>query len=128
MKRILLDTHALLWWLSGDIRLGQDSIEIIASQDNDIFVSAVSVWEIAIKKKKGLLEAPDDFDAIIIKEGFKHLPITAYHAQQAGELELHHKDPFDRMLVAQAQAEGLIFMTNDIEIPKYNVKVINANQ
>ena len=55
MKRILLDTHALLWWLSGDIRLGQDSIEIIASQDNDIFVSAVSVWEIAIKKKKGLL-------------------------------------------------------------------------
>ncbi|MDT0596050.1 type II toxin-antitoxin system VapC family toxin [Glaciecola petra] len=127
MKRVLLDTHALLWWLNGNQQLGKNSIETISNQDNDIFVSAASIWEIAIKKKKGLLEAPDDFDSIITEEGFKHLPISSYHAEQAGELELHHKDPFDRMLVAQAQAEGLILMTNDNEIPKYSVKVINAN-
>lgn len=127
MKRVLLDTHALLWWLNGSQQLGKNSIETISNQDNEIFVSAASIWEIAIKKKKGLLEAPGDFDSIITEEGFKHLPISSYHAEQAGELELHHKDPFDRMLVAQAQAEGLILMTNDNEIPKYSVKVINAN-
>lgn len=127
MKRILLDTHALLWWLSGDQLLGRSSIEAISNQDNDIFVSAASIWEIAIKKQKGLLEAPDDFDSIIVEEGFKQLPISLYHAEQAGELELHHKDPFDRMLVAQAQAEGLTLMTSDNEIPKYSVKIINAH-
>lgn len=127
MKRILLDTHALLWWLSGDQLIGRSSIEAISNQDNDVFVSAASIWEIAIKKKKGLLEAPDDFDSIIVEEGFKQLPISLYHTEQAGELELHHKDPFDRMLVAQAQAEGLTLMTSDNEIPKYSVKVINAH-
>jgi PIN domain nuclease of toxin-antitoxin system len=126
MKRVLLDTHVLLWWLSGDQSLGKESTETISNQDNDIFISAASVWEIAIKKKKGLLEAPDNFDSIILEEGFKHLPITSYHAEQAGELDLHHRDPFDRMLVAQAQAEGLILMTNDSEIPKYSVRIINA--
>lgn len=126
MKRILLDTHTLLWWLSGDQLLGRNSIEAISNQDNVIFVSAASIWEIAIKKKKGLLKAPDDFDSIIVQEGFKELPISLYHAEQAGELAPHHKDPFDRMLVAQAQAEGLALMTSDNEIAKYSVKVINA--
>lgn len=126
MKRILLDTHAILWWLSGNQLLGRNSIETISNQDNDIFVSAASIWEIAINKKKGLLEAPDDFDSIIVEEGFKQLPISLYHAERAGELELHHKDPFDRMLIVQAQAEGLSLMTSDKAISMYSVKVINA--
>lgn len=126
MKRILLDTHTLLWWLSGDPLLGKNALEIISNQENDIFVSAATTWEIAIKKTKGLLEAPDNFDAIIVDEGFKHLPISLYHGEQAGGLPLHHKDPFDRMLVAQAQAEGLILMTNDCEISKYGINTINT--
>lgn len=127
MKRVLLDTHVLLWWLGGHPLLGSAAKNIILDTDNDIFVSAATVWEISIKKKKGLLKAPDNLESIINDEGFKHLLISAYHAEQAGELILHHRDPFDRMLVAQAQAEGLIIMTKDDLISEYSVKVIDAS-
>ena len=126
MKRVLLDTHVLLWWLNGDPQLGKHAIDVISDQDNDIFVSAASTWEVAIKQQKGLLVAPENLDSIVEKEGFSKLPISLFHGEQAGCLPLHHRDPFDRMLIAQAQAEGLQLMTKDAEFPKYSVRLIDA--
>ena len=104
MRRVLLDTHTLLWWLGDDPRLGPDARTIIADERNDAFVSAVSSWEISIKKSLGKLEAPADLGAIIEDEGFSPLAITLFHGERAGSLAQLHRDPFDRMLVAQAQA------------------------
>jgi PIN domain nuclease of toxin-antitoxin system len=126
MRRLLLDTHTLLWWLADDKSLGKKARELIANPDNQVFVSAATTWEIAIKKGKGLLEAPDDIDGIVDDEGFSKLPISLFHGEQAGRLPEIHRDPFDRMLIAQAQAEGLEIITADIEIPKYGIKTIPA--
>ncbi len=126
MKKILLDTHALLWWLADHPSLGENSREIISDERNDVYISAVSTWEIAIKKNKGLLKAPDNIDAIVEDEGFLKLPITLFHGEQAGNLKQIHRDPFDRMLIAQAQAEGLDLMTADKIIPEYGLRVIDA--
>ena len=126
MRRVLLDTHALLWWLADHKALGKSAREIIADERNTIYVSAATTWEISIKKAKGLLSAPDDIDGIMDEEGFEPLPITTFHGERAGELPDIHRDPFDRMLVAQAQAEGLEILTKDTEIPKYGIKVIDA--
>jgi len=126
MKKVLLDTHALLWWLADNPSLGIKSREIISNERNDVFVSAVSTWEISIKKNKGLLKTPDDIDAIVEDEGFLKLPISLFHGEQAGILENIHRDPFDRMLIAQAKAEGLELLTADKTIPKYGLRVIDA--
>ena len=128
MRRILVDTHVLLWWLSDHASLGPTARELMANPRNEIFVSAATSWEIAIKKKKGLLVAPDDIDGVIEDEGFSKLPISLFHGEQAGALEEIHKDPFDRMLIAQAQSEGLELLTVDETIPKYSVRVINASR
>ncbi len=126
MKRLLLDTHALLWWLSGDSKLGRIAKAEISNPKNEVYVSAASIWEIAIKKGIGKLTAPADFDAIVDNEGFLKLPISLYHGEQAGTLPQHHKDPFDRMLVAQAQAEGLTLVTSDKWIDLYQTKTLGA--
>ena len=126
MRKVLLDTHVLLWWLADHPKLGEKSRKIITDERNDIFVSAVSIWEIAIKKNKGLLKAPDNIDAIVEDEGFSKLAISLFHGEQAGSLENIHRDPFDRMLIAQAQAEGLELLTADKTIPKYGLRVIDA--
>lgn len=126
MQRLLLDTHVFLWWLNDDSQLGEKARAAILDERNQVFVSAASGWEIAIKKAIGSLEAPDNLDALVEDEGFSHLPITFFHGEQAGALPAHHKDPFDRMLVAQAQAEGLIVVTKDPEIKKYGVRVMEA--
>lgn len=128
MRRVLLDTHAFLWWLSDDPRLGEKVRRIISDGRNQIFVSAVTGWEISIKKALGKLEAPSNLDAIIEDEGFEHLPITFFHGEQAGALPDYHKDPFDRMLVAQSQAEGLELITSDEYIPRYGIRTIPAEQ
>lgn len=127
MKRILLDSHVLLWWLSDDPRLGKKSRKLMADPANSIYVSAVSPWEIAIKQGLGKVTAPDDLDGIIESEGFEKLPITLYHGQQTSRLPLLHRDPFDRMLVTQAQAEGLILLTADEKLAAYGVQTIDAN-
>jgi len=124
VRRLLLDTHTLLWWLANEPRLGTEAKNIIADTRNTVFVSAATGWEISIKKASGKLEAPDDLDSLVGMEGFEHLPITFFHGEQAGALPRHHKDPFDRMLIAQAQAEGLVIVTNDKIIPRYGVKVL----
>ena len=126
MKRLLLDTHALLWWLSDDAQLGEETRRAISNPRNQVYISAASTWEISIKKTIGKLSAPDDMDAIVEDEGFDKLPITLFHGEQAGLLPEHHKDPFDRMLIAQAQAEGLIIVTNDEKIARYNIRTMDA--
>ena len=128
MKRLLLDTHALLWWLIDDNRLGPKAREAISDRGNEVYVSAASTWEISIKRAIGKLQAPEDMDSITEQEGFSKLPISLYHGDQAGQLPDYHKDPFDRMLVAQAQAEGLVIITNDRKISDYKVRVIDATQ
>ncbi len=126
MKRILLDTHVLLWWLSDDPRLGSEARRMIGDAANSLHVSAASTWEITIKQSVGKVSAPDDLDGIVEREGFEKLPITLYHGQQAGRLPRLHRDPFDRMLIAQAQAEGLDILTGDGQIARYGVHIIDA--
>lgn len=128
MKRILLDTHVLLWWLSDDPRLGSEARRLVGDAANSIHVSAASTWEIAIKQGAGKVTSPDDLDGIVDREGFEKLPISLYHGQQAGRLPLLHRDPFDRMLIAQAQAEGLDILTADEQIPRYGVHTIDAGR
>ncbi|MFP4614782.1 MAG: type II toxin-antitoxin system VapC family toxin [Thiohalorhabdus sp.] len=126
MERLLLDTHAFLWWLAEDPRLGAGARKRIAEPANPVYVSAATGWEIGIKKALGKLQAPDDLDAVVAEEGFTHLPITFFHGEQAGALPAHHRDPFDRMLVAQAQAEGLVVVTRDPQIKAYGIRTLNA--
>lgn len=128
MKRILLDTHTLIWWLSGDQQLGPISRGYIEDADNTIYVSAATTWEMSIKRQLGKLKTPKDIDSILENEGFSKLPISIFHSEQAGDLPLHHKDPFDRMLIAQAQAEGLQIITKDEHFPAYGVKILDATQ
>lgn len=125
MRRLLLDTHVLLWWLSDDKSLGNATRKLISDPRNEVFVSAATTWEIAIKKNKGLLKAPDDMDRIVEDEGFSKLPVSLFHGEQAGDLPEIHRDPFDRMLVAQAQAEGLEIITADSEISKYGIRLVD---
>ncbi|MBW6513119.1 MAG: type II toxin-antitoxin system VapC family toxin [Desulfuromonadaceae bacterium] len=128
MKRILIDTHVLLWWLADDPRLGNEARNLIGAAANSVYVSAVTTWEITIKQGIGKVTAPDDLDTIVDQEGFEKLPISLYHGQQAGRLPLLHRDPFDRMLVAQAKAEGLTVMTADRQIACYDVHTLDASR
>lgn len=126
MRRVLLDTHVLLWWLGNHARLGVTAKDIISDVRNTIYVSAISNWEISIKKSLGKLVAPDDMDTIVEDRGFTKLPVSNFHGDLAGALPNYHNDPFDRMLIAQAQAEGLEIMTKDAFFPRYRVKTINV--
>lgn len=125
MQRCLLDTHVLLWWLSDDPQLGKRCRQMISDSRNQIFVSAATTWEISIKAAVGKLEAPADMDSIVEDEGFSKLPISLYHGQLAGQLPSIHRDPFDRMLIAQAQSEGLILITADETIPQYKLRLFD---
>ncbi len=125
MQRFLLDTHTLLWWLGDDPQLGSRCRDVLADRRNEVFVSAATTWEISIKMALGKLEAPEDMDSIVEDEGFSKLPISLYHGQLAGTLPSLHRDPFDRMLIAQAQAEGLILVTADKDIAQYQLRLRN---
>lgn len=126
MRRLLLDTHVLLWWLSDDAALGEQARALIGDARNEVLVSAATIWELTIKRAKGLLQAPADFEVLVTDEGFSELAISLFHARQAGALPELHRDPFDRMLVAQAQAEGLELITADALIPQYGVRCLSA--
>lgn len=123
---LLLDTHALLWWLADDPRLGSRAREAIAAAENLVAASAASAWKIAIKRALGKLEAPEDLCGALAEAGLQPLPITVEHAVAAGALPAHHADPFDRMLVAQAATEGLAIVTVDERIARYGVPVLPA--
>ena len=126
MRKYLLDTHVLVWWLDGDLALGPSSRELIANPLNDIYVSAATVWEMSIKNQLGQLTMEYNMDVMIAKSGFNELPISVAHGEYAGQLPLHHKDPFDRMLITQTQIEGLALITCDSVIPAYGIRIHNA--
>ena len=126
MQRLLLDTHVFLWCLADAAKLSASARTAITDANNEVFVSAVTGWEIAVKRAKGHLTAPDNLGAMIEERGFTHLPLTFHHAEQAGLLPMHHRDPFDRFLIAQAQAEGLTLVTKDQRIPQYGVRTMPA--
>jgi PIN domain nuclease of toxin-antitoxin system len=124
--RLLLDTHTLLWWLEESPILSAEAYEAIAEPDNDVVVSAATVWELEIKRATGKLEAPGPLVRRITAEKFEPLPITLEHGASAGKLPLHHSDPFDRMLIAQAQIESLTLVTRDPRFAPYAVMTLAA--
>jgi len=123
--QLLLDTHALLWWFSGDDALSAASRTAIADEDNGIFVSAASIWEIATKhrigKLPGIAAIIGDLGRVIADQGFIGLPINLRHGQVAGSLPGPQRDPFDRMLIAQAMLENLVLVSNEQPFDAYGV-------
>jgi PIN domain nuclease of toxin-antitoxin system len=138
MKKILLDTHVFLWWIDNENHtlIGSEAKKLISDSRNEIYISAASAWEISIKQNIGALAAPSNIENIVEDKGFSNLPITLFHGEQAGSLPavIHpqtgkeHKDPFDRMLIAQAQAEGMYLMTKDAAFSAYPVRLIDARK
>lgn len=123
--RLLLDTHALLWWLLDDPRLSRPARRAIEDVGNAIFVSAASAWEVALKAAKGKLPLPPQAERRIQAEmeaaRFVELPVTWRHAFAVRQLPRHHLDPFDRLLIAQSRLEGLTIVTNDRAFARYQV-------
>lgn len=134
--RVLLDTSSLIWWAGGNAALGPDATAAIESEGNTVFVSAVTGWEISIKQAIGKFGAVPGADIDHSRDSdvewwmeqglFEELPLTLRHGTIASALPLHHRDPFDRMLVAQAQVEGLVLVTPDATLRRYDVPVIDA--
>jgi PIN domain nuclease of toxin-antitoxin system len=123
--RLLLDTHVLIWWSSGQ-PVARAAAEAIRAPDNDVFVSAASIWEAEIKAATGRLLLTAELDAEPAQQGFRSLDINATQAVKAARLPMHHGDPFDRMLVAQAQLEGMTLVTRDPVFDRYSVAVLRA--
>ena len=123
--QLLLDSHALLWWLAGDDALSAAARTAIADEDNGIFISAASTWEIATKHRLGKLprigKIIADLDRLIADQGFIGLPINLRHGRVAGTLPGPHRDPFDRMLIAQAMLENLVLVSNEQPFDSYGV-------
>ena len=118
MSRILLDTQLVLWALAGDRRLPRAARALIG--ESDVFVSAASIWEIAIKSALGKLDAdPVEVREALAPTGFDELPVTGAHAARVASLPLHHRDPFDRLLVAQSEVEPLVLLTTDAQLRPY---------
>jgi PIN domain nuclease of toxin-antitoxin system len=124
LRALLVDTHALLWWRADASRLSVRAREAMEDGATSLFFSAASVWEIAIKRAKGKLDVPDELIETMQGRGFVELPIRSAHGLLAGALPPHHGDPFDRMIVAQAQSERLTVLTHDPRIAAYGVPVL----
>lgn len=124
---ILLDTHTFLWWITDSSRLSVVAISLMSNSNNNLYWSAASSWETAIKYQLGRLPLPEQPEIFLPHElnanRIKSLPITDEHAFRAGQLPRHHKDPFDRMLIAQAQTESLILLSSDSLFSDYDVDV-----
>lgn len=124
--RLLLDTHAFLWWLVASERLSPMAQEAVADESNYIFISAASAWEVAVKHRLGRLPDADaialDIAGAIADQGFEGLPITIDDAARAGALPGHHRDPFDRMLIAQALSRNLVLVSIDTLFDQYGVR------
>lgn len=126
-RRLLLDTHVFIWWLTDNERIGPKARTLIADPENEIFVSGISGLEISMKRSKGqleILDGADELEPLVEICGFEHLPVTFFHGEQSGALPRHHRDPFDRVLIAQAQAEGMILLTDDGQIKQYGVRTL----
>ena len=126
--RLLLDSHVLLWMITRTRRIRESTVAAILDAENQVYISAASVWEIEIKRAIGRLEAPENIVEFVDNSGFIELPVTFRYGDLAARLPLHHRDIFDRMLItqAQAQAEGLTLVTDDSQIVRYQVSVLPA--
>ena len=123
---LLLDTCVLLWWLDDPMLLSEQALTAIKEPNNKIIVSVVSAWEIAIKKALGKLESPENLKEMITDSEFELIPIDYEHVWQVKDLPLHHRDPFDRLLVSQAATENLTLVTRDPKLKAYNVSILEA--
>ncbi len=121
--RLLPDTHAALWLLADDERLSPRAAELLSDSAHEVLLSAAVVWEVAIKRSLGKLDAPDGFADLLLGAGAVALAVTVVHAEAIGSLPRHHSDPFDRMLVAQAGIEGAIVVSADDALRAYDVQV-----
>ena len=119
---LLLDTHVVLWAITGDATLGEEFLDRLR-HDPDILLSPVSLWEITIKQTAGKLAGPPDLAEQVRDMGFRELAVTHRHGITAGRLPMHHRDPFDRMLVAQAAVEGVTLATRDASIALYDIDI-----
>ena len=117
--RLLVDTHIFLWWCADDRRLGSAEREAIRNPANEVYLSAASVWEIVLKQALGRLRVPEPASSAALRLGFQPLPITFEHAEATASLPSLHRDPFDRLLVAQARVESLTLITHDPSIRSY---------
>jgi len=126
--KVLLDTHTFLWWITDDDRLSSTAREIITNGDNELFLSAATGWEISIKAQLGRIKLPKEPHSFIAEQlrlnSIQSLPIHMSHALHIYSLPNHHRDPFDRMIIAQAQLEDLPILTMDSQIARYQIKVI----
>lgn len=123
---LLLDTHVVLWWLDDPTQLSEAAREAISDPANDVLVSAATACEIAIKRSLGKLQAPRDLENVITACGFCGLPISLAHALATEQLHPHHRDPFDRLLIAQALIERATLITRDPLMAMYAVPIIKA--
>ena len=123
---LLLDTHALLWWLNDEPGLSAEARQVIGDGANVVFVSAASMWEIRIKQQLGKLEVPDSLYDVLMEGPYLLLDITVEHAHHVGSLPPVHRDPFDRLLISQAQLEGLTLVTRDAVFRDYDVSLVHA--
>jgi PIN domain nuclease of toxin-antitoxin system len=124
--RLLLDTNALIWSFADPARLSDYASEKIRDEANDVLVSVVSIWEIGAKRAKRKLDMPADLEAMISAKKFDPLPLALSHALAVESLPHQHHDPFDRMLIAQTQVEGLTLVTSDREMRRYPISVLSA--
>jgi PIN domain nuclease of toxin-antitoxin system len=126
--KLLLDTHTLIWWLAGSPRLSKSALQAVGDEDNAVFVSAVSAWEISVKERAGKLAVSrhllEDFEATIADQDFQPLAISTRHAFQGGRFPTGHKDPFDRLLAAQALVEGLTLVSGDRKMHEFGVPLL----
>ncbi len=123
--RVLIDSHVALWWLDGNDKLGPATRQLLGSAD-EVFFSALTPWELGIKRALGKLDFPDGLTEALVAGGFDELPIAAAHGEAAATLPPHHQDPFDRMLIAQARIEALVLVTADRAIEPYDVESFDA--
>jgi PIN domain nuclease of toxin-antitoxin system len=121
---VLLDTHALLWALHDSPRLSATARDIIEDARHTVLVSVVSAWEIEVKRALGRLETPDNLEAVIAEAGFLKRLVTFADVRRLAGLPVHHKDPFDRMLIAQAMEEGVPLVSADPQISSYPIQVV----
>lgn len=126
--RALLATHAFLWWIGDDPRLSKTAREVLLDGDNEVYFSTASAWEIAIKARLGRIELPRNVESFISKQldvnDFTVLPIQLSHALRVAKLPVHQEDPFDRILIAQAQIEKLALVSADKAVARYSVEVV----
>lgn len=126
MNGFLLDSHVLLWWLTGSPRLAPRANTTISDGSNPIWFSAGAAWELSIKKTLGRIDFPSNLPEVLEAERIRLLPITLPHALAVATLPLHHQDPFDRIQIAQAQVEGLTLITADSRLADYDVRVLTT--